>query len=250
MSEKTVDESGYLTDEYISRLKTLSEALESGDETRIHGLVGELTTLRESALYQELGKLTREIHDSINAFGNDERVAELAQETIPDAKERLNFIVTKTDEAAHKTMEGAEATMTLMDGFSSNANALRERWASFRNRELSKAEFIVLNDDLNEFLQSFGSDSQAVNSKMTEIMLAQDYQDITGQMIKQVVTMVQEVEDKLVRLVTISGAWSSDEGTSENAGEIAEGPQLPTADQSKVATSQGDVDDLLASLGF
>ncbi|MCP4494665.1 MAG: protein phosphatase CheZ [Gammaproteobacteria bacterium] len=250
MSEKTPDDSGYLTDEYISRLKILSEALESGDETRIHGLVGELTTLRESALYQELGKLTREIHDSINAFGNDERIAELAQEAIPDAKERLNFIVTKTDEAAHKTMEGAEAAMALMDGFSGQANDLHERWTSFRNRQLSKVEFIALNDDISGFLESFSSDSHAVNSKMTDIMLAQDYQDITGQMIKQVVTMVQEVEDKLVRLVTISGAWCTDVDTGKNAGEIAEGPQLPTADKSKVATSQGDVDDILASLGF
>ncbi|MCP4186560.1 MAG: protein phosphatase CheZ [Gammaproteobacteria bacterium] len=250
MSEKSAEESSYLTDEYISRLKTLSEALESGDETRIHGLVGELTTLRESSLYQELGKITREIHDSINAFGNDERIAELAQEAIPDAKERLSFIVTKTEEAAHKTMEGAEAAMILMDGFSDKAKVLLERWTSFRNRQLSKEEFIVLNDDINGFLDSFGSDSQAVNSQMTDIMLAQDYQDITGQMIKQVVTMVQEVEDKLVRLVTISGAWCSDTNTEKSSGEIAEGPQLPTADQSQVATSQGDVDDILASLGF
>jgi len=249
-SEEQSDDGGYLTDEYISRLRVLTEALESGDEVRIHELVGELTTLRESALYQELGKLTREIHDSINAFGNDERIAELAKETIPDAKERLNFIVTKTDEAAHKTMEGAEATMLSMDGFSEKASLLRERWGQFRNRELSKAEFITLNDDINEFFTSFGNGAQDINSKMTDIMLAQDYQDITGQMIKQVVAMVQEVEEKLVRLITISGAMTQEVEVETSCGEIAEGPQLPTADKSKVATSQGDVDDLLASLGF
>ena len=249
-SEKQSDEGGYLTDEYISRLRVLTEVLESGDEARIHELVGELTTLRESALYQELGKLTRDIHDSINAFGNDERIAELAKETIPDAKERLNFIVTKTDEAAHKTMEGAEATMLSMDGFSDKARALQARWGKFRNRELSKEEFITLNDDINAFLTSFGDGAQDINSKMTDIMLAQDYQDITGQMIKQVVAMVQEIEEKLVRLVTISGAWTTEVVVEASSGEVAEGPQLPTADKSKVATSQDDVDDLLASLGF
>ena len=250
VNQKQLEDGGYLTDEYVSRLRVLTEALESGDETRIHELVGELTTLRESALYQELGKLTREIHDSINAFGNDERIAELAQETIPDAKERLNFIVTKTDEAAHRTMEGAEAAMQSMDGLSESASVLRERWDKFRNRQLSKEEFITLNDDIDQFLASFGDQAQAINSKMTDIMLAQDYQDITGQMIKQVVTMVQEVEEKLVRLVTISGALNVDKKVKTGSGEIAEGPQLPTADKSEVATSQNDVDDLLASLGF
>ncbi len=249
-NEVSSEEGSYLNEGYISRLKILSEVLESGDEKRIDELVGELTTLRESALYQELGKLTREIHDSINSFGNDERIAELATEAIPDAKERLNFIVTKTDDAAHKTMEEAESTMSLVDDIRGRANILNGRWKQFRNRELSKQEFISLNEDVGIFLESFDSESSLINSKMTDIMLAQDYQDITGQMIKQVVTMVQEVEEKLVRLVTISGAWCQEETPEVISGEIAEGPQLPTADSEIVATSQSDVDDLLASLGF
>lgn len=241
---------GYLTEEYISRLRVLTEVLESGDEARIHELVGELTTFRESVLYQELGKLTREIHDSINAFGNDERIAKLAKETIPDAKERLNFIVTKTDEAAHRTMEQAEATMELVDQLSLRASEMHGRWSKLRNRELSKQEFIELNQDIDGFLASIGTETQHINSKMTDIMLAQDYQDITGQMIKQVVTMVQEIEEKLLKLVTISGGWDQKAIREDVNGEIAEGPQLPTADKEKVATSQDDVDDLLASLGF
>ena len=126
---------------------------------------------------------------------------------------------------------------------------MRDRWRQFRNRELSKDEFVVLNDDLDHFLEAISDDSDAIHGKMTEIMLAQDYQDITGQMIKQVVNMVQEIEEKLVRLVTISGG-RSETARSAGAGEAAEGPQLPSANKEKVAQSQGDVDDLLASLGF
>lgn len=250
-----VTESSYLTEAYMNRLQSLTEAFDSKDEEKISDIVGELTTLRESSLYQELGMLTREIHDSISTFGNDERIAELATEDIPDAKERLNFIVTKTDEAAHRTMTVAEETMEVMDNFSGRADAMRERWAQFRNRELSKEEFIHLSDEITLFLDSVEPESSTVNSKMTEIMLAQDYQDITGQMIKQVVTMVKEVEEKLVRLVAISGLNEGSpaerkEVSKESNGEIAEGPQLPTADKEVVASSQGDVDDLLASLGF
>ena len=246
---------GYLTGNYMSRLHALTEALESQNEEKIAAIVGELTSLRESSLYQELGMLTREIHDTIRDFGNDDRISELATEDIPDAKERLNFIVTKTNEAAHQTMTVAEETMEVMDSFSARAAGTRVRWAQFRNRELSKDEFILLSDEIGLFLESVGSESAVVNSKMTEIMLAQDYQDITGQMIKQVVTMVQEVEEKLVRLVAISGLAEKSPveklaPSKKISGETAEGPQLPTADNSVVVSSQADVDDLLASLGF
>lgn len=248
--EGNLSEEGMLAEGSVERLRVLTEALESGDEARIHELLGELTTLHESALYQELGKLTREFHNSINAFGTDERVAELASEEIPDAKERLNFIVTKTDEAAHRTMEQAEATMELVGQFAERGNEMHTRWLKLRNRELTKTEFVELNRDIDGFLASIGTETQQINSKMTDIMLAQDYQDITGQMIKQVVTMVQEIEEKLVKLVTISGGWTQDKVHKDIDGEVAEGPQLPTADKEKVAASQGDVDDLLASLGF
>lgn len=245
------NESSYLTEQYMDRLDDLTAAMESGDNQSIDKLVSELTTLRETSLYQELGMLTREIHDTINSFATDDRIAELAQEEIPDAKERLKFIVTKTDEAAHRTMTGAEETVAMIDAFNDSAEIMRSRWSQFRNRELSKQEFVELNRDLDHFLEKIGDESQAIHGKMTEIMLAQDYQDITGQMIKQVVNMVQEIEEKLVRLVTISGGAAGKVEKAEiTKAETAEGPQLPSASKDKVAQSQGDVDDLLASLGF
>ena len=208
----------YLSEQYMDRLTDLITAMESGDGQRIDTLVSELTTLRESSLYQELGMLTREIHDAIRSFAGDDRIAALAQEEIPDAKERLNYNVTKTDEAAHRTMTGAEETVTMIDAFNERAETMRERWRQFRNRELSKNEFVVLNDDLDRFLEAIGDESQAIHGKMTEIMLAQDYQDITGQMIKQVVNMVQEIEEKLVRLVMISGTGTCADGILEITG--------------------------------
>ncbi len=241
----------YVTEQYMDRLDDLSAAIESGDNQRINQLVSELTTLRETSLYQELGMLTREIHDTIRSFADDDRIAALAQDEIPDAKQRLQLIVTKTDEAAHRTMTGAEETVNLIDDFSARAQAMRERWRQFRNRELSKQEFVELNQDLDRFLEVIDDESRAIHGKMTDIMLAQDYQDITGQMIKQVVNMVQEIEEKLVRLVTLSGgAACRVEKDDPPAPVTAEGPQLPGASKDKVAHSQGDVDDLLASLGF
>ena len=242
--------SNYLNDEYLTRVDQLGAALKQGDNPEANRLIGELTTLRESALFQELGKLTREIHESINAFNDDQRVIELTEEELPDAKERLNYIVTKTEQAAHKTMTGAEATMDVVEEFNKSASKIRDRWTQFRTRELSKEDFLALSDDLDIFLGSIASESDKVRAQMTDIMMAQDYQDLTGQMIKQVISMVQEVEEKLVRLVAISGAQLTESSKSEVDGTKAHGPQLPTADKAEVATSQDEVDDLLASLGF
>ncbi len=240
----------FLSDDYLERIQGLNKAIDKKDTDEVNRLVGELTTLRESSLFQELGKLTREIHESINAFSDDDRVAELAENEIPDATERLNFIVEKTNEAAHKTMNGAEETMTVVGNFSDHASKIKNRWEQFRNRELSKEEFVVLSDDIDEFLTSIPNETAKINQSMTEIMLAQDYQDLTGQMIKQVITMVKEVEEKLVRLVAISGAKLKDSKDQPKDGTKAHGPQLPSASKDDVATNQDDVDDLLASLGF
>lgn len=244
------EQPAYLNEEYVSRLNELGDVLQKGENDRANQLIGELTTIRESALFQELGKLTREIHESINAFSGDERIVELTEEDIPDAKERLNFIITKTNDAAHRTMTGAEATMDVIDNLIHVTDDLGERWGKFRNSSMSKDEFLSLGGDLDKFLASVRGESSKVKSHMTDIMMAQDYQDLTGQMIKQVMEMVKDVEEKMVRLVALSGVVQKAEKKKEYDGTVAHGPQLPTADKSEVATNQDEVDDILASLGF
>ena len=239
----------YLTEEYMNRLNELSESMQAGKNEDTHRLIGELTTLRESSLFQELGKLTREIHDAIAAFSDDERMARLTEEEIPDAKERLNYIITKTDEAAHRTMTGTEAVMEVVEDLNERASDIGNRWSQFRSSELSKADFLSLGKDIDQFFTSMDQQSQQVKGKLTDIMMAQDYQDLTGQMIRQVINMVQEVEERLVRLVAISGASLNDNNNMDE-GNMAHGPQLPSANKKEVATNQDEVDDLLASLGF
>ena len=242
-------EDGRLTEQYLQRLGALAEAVEAGDGVAIDRLVGELTTLRESALYHELGTLAREVHDTINAFAGDDRLAELVEDEIPDAKQRLQFIVDRTDSAAHRTMSGAEDSIALIDDCGERAQALRDRWERFRRRELSKQEFLRLAEDIDAFLAGLGETSSTIHGKLTDVMLAQDYQDITGQMVRQVVELVRAIEARLVRLVAISDARGG-KPRAAAAAEKAEGPQLPDADAARVARSQEDVDDLLASLGF
>ena len=95
-----------------------------------------------------------------------------------------------------------------------------------------------------------GKRSENIKKNITDIMMAQEYQDLTGQMIKQVIKMMQEVEEKLVRLVAISGTTMKDRIPSHKESSMAHGPQLSTADKLDVVRNQDEVDDLLAGLGF
>ncbi len=242
------DQDGHPGGQYLQRLNALSQAIERGDAAAVDRLVAEVTTLRDSALYREIGTLARDVHETINAFAADNRLAELVEAEIPDAKQRLQFIVDRTESAAHRTMSGAEASLALIDDCDERAGALRERWAQFRRRELSKHDFLRLADDIDAFLAGLGESASTIHGQLADIMLAQDYQDLTGQMIGQVVDLVQEIEARLVRVVAISGG-SADQSRAV-AAEQAQGPQLPDADAAAVARSQEEVDDLLASLGF
>ncbi|MBL4761853.1 MAG: protein phosphatase CheZ [Gammaproteobacteria bacterium] len=240
----------HLTPEYVERLQRLVAIANDGNQDEIDSLVSELATLRESQLFQDLGKMTREIHDSLQSFAGDERIVQLAATDVPDAKERLRNVVEKTNESAHRTLTAIEESTPLINAAASKGKEIRERWGKFKNRDLSLTEFKELSVDLEVFFEQLETCSDTVSANLTEILMAQEYQDITGQVIGQVITMVQEVEEKLVNLVAITGGRLSDATKKEVDGSVAEGPQLESASSEDVAKGQDDVDDILASLGF
>ena len=244
-------------DEILSHARRLVESIEAGDTENVKHIMDELASIRESDLFREMGKLTRELHDSLKSFRLDPRLAGLAESEIPDAKERLNYVITMTEQAANKTMDAVEQCLPLSDHLQAQSEALRERWERFRSRDLSLEEFRELSQELDEFFPKILSDSKMLHSNLSDVLLAQDYQDITGQIIRRVITLVQDVEQGLVDLIKISGnAKDTQKKTEEKAKEHtkdieAEGPQVPgTTTTSAVVNGQDEVDDLLSSLGF
>lgn len=156
------EKASYLTDEYIRGVNDLGDALISGEDVGANHLIGELTTLRESTLFKGLGKLTREIYDSINAFSSDERAVELAEEEIPDARERLNYILKKTDDAAHTTMEGAEAVIQQVGKLNERSDSIRKSWSLFRSRKLSKSDFLAMSEDMDQLFLNLNESSDTI----------------------------------------------------------------------------------------
>lgn len=244
-----LEQNELITDDNIARVKDLLVCMEKGNEVDAIEIIDELTTIRETDLYQDMGKLTRELHDAISNFGVDDSISKLAENSIPDARDRLNYVISKTDEAANKTLEAVEESIPICDDLNKKAQSLNNDWDKFVNRELSADEFRTLSKDINEFFVSTKGISK-VKEHLTSVLLAQEYQDLTGQIIKKVITLVEEVQDKLINLIKLTGAPEIENVVDEGDKHSLDGPPVPGLAHKDTVSGQDEVDDLLSSLGF
>lgn len=241
-----------LDDATKEHVRALLASLEQDDGAQALQLLDDLVKRHEAGLFNEIGRLTRELHDAMQAFRLDQRVAELASSEIPDAKERLNYVVTMTEQAANRVLNAVEESIPISENIEGSARRLRERWDRFRNRNMTLDEFRSMSRDIDEFLRLTEADSSRLRERLSDVLMAQDFQDITGQIIRRVIKLVQEVEDNLVGMLRITGHRmlnEKKESTEAKAVE-AEGPCVPGVDEKDRVSGQDDVDELLSSLGF
>jgi chemotaxis protein CheZ len=234
--------------ECLERARTLVAQIEAGGEADAQQLLDEFSSHRETVMFQEIGRLTRELHNTLNSFQNDARLAALTECDIPDAKERLNYVLSMTDQAARRTLTAVEESVPLNETIGQRASALQQEWERFTRRQMEPAEFRALSHRLNEFLTVTKDDTSKIHTRLMDVLMAQEYQDLTGQVIHRVIRLVQDVEDSLVGLIK----FSSNTGTANSADgkDALEGPQINPSARSDVVSNQDEVDDLLSSLGF
>lgn len=225
--------------------------LKKGNDEKAASILEHISLAREGSLYQEVGKMTRQLHDSLMSFAHDSRIDHIAEQEIPDARERLSYVIRMTEQAADKTLNAVENTLPVAEKISERAGLLSHTWKKFRARELSADEFRALAVDIETFLDDIDEHAGVVKNNLTDILMAQEYQDLTGQIIKRVITLVEEVEGNLVHLVRLTGEKYSS-GQIEQAIDPSEleGPKVPGIGSETSITNQDDVDDLLSSLGF
>ena len=186
-------------------------------------------------------------------FQLDSRLNDLATADIPDAKERLNYVISRTEDAANKTMDAVESIFPVVDSIQQQIKAVNPRWDKLRNNELSVDECKSLCHDIDGLLKTTDIETTRMHALMTDVLMAQDFQDLTGQVIRKVIDLVREVEDSLINMLTAFGITSGggQEKAKPKVGEnLVEGPIVNTADRDDVVADQDDVDDLLSSLGF
>ena len=253
--------------DFESTLKKHAQELVSSLEKGRFGdavqLIHELNQTRDRGLYQEVGKLTRELHSAIVNFQIDPHMPQAEEVSqITDATERLSYVVRLTEGAANRTMDLVEQSTPLMNSLSSDARELSKDWGRFMRREIGAEEFRELARKVDGFLSRSEKETTLVAAHLNDILLAQDYQDLTGQVIKRVTQLVTEVESNLLKLVLMASQVDRFAGIQHDEEAIraendpekhlsqGEGPQIHADKREDVVSGQDDVDDLLSSLGF
>lgn len=249
--DKSIDKVALL--QQARELVTLLENGAAGDDD-IGKSLDNIMALRETTLFHELGKMTREIHESIMNFRMDSRITDLARTDIPDAKDRLEYVITMTEKAANTVLGVIERGTPMAEKLSEQSKHLSAEWQRFRRREMSADELRVMAHDVEKFFNESENMMNSLLSGFTEVLMAQDFQDLTGQIIRRVINLVNEIEGNLVELIRIQGENFAREDKKDKPlaeGETRlEGPQVPGKEAADVMRGQDDVDDLLASLGF
>lgn len=201
-------------------------------------------------MFAEIGKMTRQLHDSLTNFQLDARIGHLANEDIPDAQERLNYVINLTEQAANTTMDAIETGMPLADKLCHDLTAIKPVWSKLMCRDLKLGDFKSLCHQVNDFIAYAEQDTAQLHILLNEVLMAQGFQDLTGQVIRRVIELVREVEDSLIHLLTVFGTSEPEEVIEEEIAHQAEGPIINAEEREDVVSGQDDVDDLLSSLGF
>jgi chemotaxis protein CheZ len=202
-------------------------------------------------MYARLGGIVRLLHDSLRELGYDKALTE-ASSQITDAQDRLEYVATLTEQAANKVLNTLDEGMPAQDKLSKQAKDMENRWDDLFAGKLSIEQFKALAGDSKQFAQLVSEATEAEKARLLEIMMAQDFQDITGQLIKKVVNITKTVENELAQLLKDSAPpdvkeklAQKQQAAQEQPVTLLQGPSVPS-----VALDQDSVDDLLADLGF
>ncbi|MBZ5488575.1 protein phosphatase CheZ [Halomonas aquamarina] len=212
-------------------------------------------------LIHRIGKLTRMLRDNMRELGLDKEI-EKAAEAIPDARDRLHYVATMTEQAADRALNAIDRAQPLQDQLAERAEGLDKQWAEWfkEPKELEDAKALV--KETRTYLSDVPAITAATNKELLDIMMAQDFQDLTGQVIKRMINVIRDIEHQLVRVLidNVPGAeareimqrkaedqWKND--NARRSEDLLNGPQIKE-NAPDIVTGQDQVDDLLDELGF
>lgn len=236
----------------LEQAKELVQLLEQGRQDDANRLFTYVYESANNPMFKEIGMLTRDLHEALKNFQIDERFSEIATDEIPDARERLHYVIQKTEVAANKTMDAVDRCMPIADKLHESLLLIRPEWNGLMNGRIELMHFKSLCHRIDDLLSQVEGDSSELRGELTEILMAQVFQDLTGQIIKRVINLVNEVEKRLVEILTVFGAAQKEQKADKAtvASIEPEGPILNPHERIDAVSSQDEVDDLLSSLGF
>jgi chemotaxis protein CheZ len=201
----------------------------------------------QDAFLSRIGHMTRTLHDSLRELGLD-KLIEKAASDIPDARDRLDYVARMSEQAAQKVLNATDAASPLQDRIDGTAQELSAAWnALLDSPATGDAEWRELAERTAMRLDGMRGATVDTKAYLMDIMMAQDFQDLTGQVITKVTAIAQNLEQQLVQMLV---DFAPAEVRREYDNGLLNGPQINPAGNSEVVSNQGQVDDLLDSLGF
>lgn len=201
--------------------------------------------LSDKPMYERLGGIVRMLHDSLRQLGYDRSLSDVASQ-ITDAQGRLEHIASLTEQAANKVLNTVDTCLPAQETLTKSAQDIENRWSQLFDGKLSIEEFKSLAGDSKQFAAMVSEASEAEKARLLDIMMAQDFQDITGQLIKKIVLITSQAERELAQLLRDNAPPEVKAAIADaKPAELMQGPSAPGA-----AMGQDDVDSLLADLGF
>jgi chemotaxis protein CheZ len=207
------------------------------------GVAGHDPEPTQEALLARVGQMTRSLHDSLRGLDFDKLAARAAHD-IPDARDRLDYVARMTEQAAQKVLNATEAASPLQERIAGGARSLSRQW---REALDGNADAMALAAPTLAYLEQTAGDSEATRQQLMDIMMAQDFQDLTGQVIRKVTELAHGLEQQLVQLLV---DYAPGDLKRETNTGLLNGPQINPNASPDIVADQTQVDDLLESLGF
>jgi chemotaxis protein CheZ len=196
-------------------------------------------------LVNRIGHLARQMREGMRELGLDKGIARVT-EAIPDARERLNYVAQMTECAAERALNAVDIAQPIQENLSRQASGLTARWDIWFSSALELDDARELLIDTRSYLSGVPQQVSATHAQLMEIMMAQDFQDLTGQVVKKMMDMIQDMETQLLQLLIDN---TPIEKRPEACSGLVNGPSTRPGNPDALE-NQNQVDDLLASLGF
>jgi chemotaxis protein CheZ len=193
-----------------------------------------------------VGQMTRMLHDNLRGLGFDKLIARAAHD-IPDARDRLDYVAKMTEQAAQRVLNATEAATPLQERIDADGAALGNQWRAALQAPFSEQQCRAAAERTLAYLDATHVDANVTKQHLLDIMMAQDFQDLTGQVIRKVTELAHGIEQQLVQLLI---DYAPPEARRETGSGLLNGPQINPLATADVVADQEQVDDLLESLGF
>ncbi len=195
-----------------------------------------------------VGHMTRALHDSLRGLGLD-KLVEKAASDIPDARDRLDYVARLSEQAAKRVLDATDTASPMQDAVESRSADVRTSWQALLDQQggATEQDWRALAERTVAMMAENERAATATRAELMNIMLAQDFQDLTGQVIGKITTIAQDLEKQLVQVLI---DFAPSEIRRELDSGLLNGPQIKPEGNTEVVADQGQVDDLLDSLGF